>query len=437
MGTDVGACCTFGSPTAAATSVSCTDDGTWTLTLTADDGTNPPVADSLTLTLTNADPVVDAGADQAAAVGATVSLDPATFSDAGTNDSHTAQIDWDDGTVVAGTVAAGTVAGSHSYSAPGTYTVTVTVTDDDTGAGADTLTITVTAGPNDPPVVDAGDDAASTEGASVALSGSVTDSDDSRASSGAPWRGHRPGAGCTFGSPTAAATSVSCTDDGTWTLTLTADDGTNPPVADSLTLTLTNADPVVDAGADQAAAVGATVSLDPATFSDAGTNDSHTAQIDWDDGTVVAGTVVAGTVSRQPQLCAPGTYTVTVTVTDDDTGAGADTLTITVTAGPNDPPVVDAGDDARLDRGRLGRPLGQRDRQRRHAEPPLERPGRGHRCRRRLHLRQPDRRRHQRELHRRWHLDPDPDRRRRDQPAGRRQPDPDPHQRRPGRRCRG
>ncbi len=312
VGTDIGAGCVFGSPTAATTSVSCTDDGTWTLTLTADDGTNPPVADSLTLTLTNADPVVAAGADQAAAVGATVSLDPATFSDAGTNDSHTAQIDWDDGTIEAGTVVAGTVTGSHSYGAPGTYTVTVTVTDDDTGVGADTLTITVTTVPNDPPVVDAGADITTgAEGASVALSGSVTDSDDTPS---LLWSalgvGTDIGAGCVFGSPTAATTSVSCTDDGTWTLTLTADDGTNPPVADSLTLTLTNADPVVAAGADQAAAVGATVSLDPATFSDAGTNDSHTAQIDWDDGTIEAGTVVAGTVTGSHSYGAPGTYTV-------------------------------------------------------------------------------------------------------------------------------
>ena len=126
------------------------------------------------------------------------------------------------------------------------------VTDDDGGTGSDTLTVTVGALPNDPPVVDAGADTAGTEGGSVALSGSATDPDDSPT---LLWTalgtGTDAGASCTFGTPAAAVTTVTCTDDGTWTLTLTADDGTNPPVADSLTLVLANADPAVNAGADQ------------------------------------------------------------------------------------------------------------------------------------------------------------------------------------------
>ena len=277
-------------------------------------------------------PAVGAGADQAAAVGATVSLDPASFSDAGANDTHSAQLDWGDGTVVAGTVGTGSVSGSHAYGAPGAYTVTVTVTDDDGGTGSDTLVVTVSALPNDPPVVDAGADDTGTEGGSVALSGSVTDPDDSPTLlwTATPGVGVDAGAACTFGTPAAAVTTVTCTDDGTFTLTLTADDGTNPPVADSLVLTLANADPAVGAGADQAAAVGATVSLDPASFSDAGANDTHSAQLDWGDGTVVAGTVGTGSVSGSHAYGAPGAYTVTVTVTDDDGGTGSDTFEVTV-----------------------------------------------------------------------------------------------------------
>ena len=110
---------------------------------------------------------------------------------------------------------------------------------------------------NDPPVVAAGTDGAGTEGSSVALGGSVTDSDDTPT---ILWTalgtGTDAGASCTFANAAAAVTSVTCTDDGTWTSTLTADDGTNPPVADSLLLTIANANPGVGAGADQAAAGG-------------------------------------------------------------------------------------------------------------------------------------------------------------------------------------
>ena len=54
-------------------------------------------------------------------------------------------------------------------------------------------------------------------------------------------------------------------------------------------MTVSNVAPVVNAGADQTAAEGATVSLAPATFTDAGTRDTHTATIDWGDGTAVRG----------------------------------------------------------------------------------------------------------------------------------------------------
>lgn len=78
--------------------------------------------------------------------GQTVNL-TADFFDVGTLDTHTAVIDWGDGTTTAATVAqlAGTLAGSHVYSQGGFYDVTVTLTDDDTGE-ATTATQTVIAG---------------------------------------------------------------------------------------------------------------------------------------------------------------------------------------------------------------------------------------------------------------------------------------------------
>jgi Big-like domain-containing protein/PKD domain-containing protein len=80
----------------------------------------------------------------------------AVFNDLGTLDTHTATIDWGDGTPLTDGVvsetpfapgstagANGTVTGTHTYEAAGEYTVTVTVVDDNGGFHSDTLKVTV------------------------------------------------------------------------------------------------------------------------------------------------------------------------------------------------------------------------------------------------------------------------------------------------------
>src|SRR5439155_24214811 len=78
-------------------------------------------------------------------VGTPVAL-TASFTDAGTADTHTAQ--WTIGGVTTpGSVTAaggsGTVADSYSFTAPGVYSVQLAVTDDDGGLGTDAVSITV------------------------------------------------------------------------------------------------------------------------------------------------------------------------------------------------------------------------------------------------------------------------------------------------------
>lgn len=65
----------------------------------------------------------------------------ATFTDAIPTETHTASVDWGDGTVTAGTVTEanglGTVTGDHAYNSQGMYTLSITVSDN---AGASTTT---------------------------------------------------------------------------------------------------------------------------------------------------------------------------------------------------------------------------------------------------------------------------------------------------------
>ncbi len=186
---------------------------------------------------------------------------------------------------------------------------------------------------NPPPVVSAGADATGVEGSPVQLVGIATDTDPLTttwtAMAGA---GVDPGASCVFGNAAALSTTVTCDDDGTWTLTLTGSDGVNPPVSSSLTLTVTNAAPAVTITTPANLAVvqsGATVSL-RAVLTDAGGNDTLGCTIDWGDGTVDTGTVASRICTGQHAYGTLGPRTLAVQATDDDGDSGSGAVTLEV-----------------------------------------------------------------------------------------------------------
>ena len=322
-------------PTSAQPTFAGVDDDIVTVTVTVTDDDGATDSADTTVTVDNVAPTVEAGADQAVDEGVTVSLDPATFTDPGILDTHTAEIDWGDGTIESGTLdeALGTVDGSHVYPDDGVFTVTVTVTDDDGGIGSDTLTVTVD---NVAPTVDAGLDQTVDEGVTVSLDpATFTDPGtfDTHTAT-IDWGDGTIEAGTLDQALGTVDGSHVYPDDGVFTVTVTLTDGDGGIGSDTLTVTVDNVAPTVDAGLDQTVDEGASVSLDPATFSDPGVSDTHTATIDWGDGTIEPGTVGAGVVDGSHVYGTAGTYTVTVTVTDDDGGIGSDTFTVTVSSLP-------------------------------------------------------------------------------------------------------
>lgn len=313
-----------------------------------------------TLPVIAVDPTTYTVAESAGSVSIGVKLSvaasgPVTVGYATANGTATAGSDY---TATSGTltIPAGATTGAISVpiiddtavEGPETFTVTLS---NPSGAtlGAATATVTITdddvAPPENPaPVVNAGPDKSGTEGSPVGLSGTATDTEPiTVAWSAVAGPGVDAGATCTFANPAVAGTTVTCTDDGTWTLTLTANDGTNPPVADSMTLTIANAAPTVKitSPADLEVLTSTTVTL-RANVADPGANDVLTCTVDWGDGTTSQGTISGGVCTATHTYAEEGVWEITVTVADDDGAEASETVLVTV-AKPNKGKVTGGG----------------------------------------------------------------------------------------------
>jgi PKD repeat protein len=267
----------------------------------------------------------------------------ADINDKGTRDSHTATIDWGDGTpIMPGLVseipsgppgrnagADGTVTGTHRYADNGQYDVTVCVNDDDsTTCAVEQIKVT-----NAAPVVEAGSDIVANEGAFIALSpAAFTDSGfdsstiPSKEDFGATidW-----GDGTTepveditlvetpgnSGSLTTGRVQASHAYGryGIYTVIVcVADDDQDPEAAiavdgrgcDTLTATVNEVAPVVDAGPDRRWFENTRFTLNPTTFTDAGYDSEFTAVVDWGDGVVepASTTMVVATHAGEGEL---------------------------------------------------------------------------------------------------------------------------------------
>ncbi|TPW18146.1 MAG: Uncharacterized protein FD129_83, partial [bacterium] len=303
------------------------DNGSFTVTVTVMDDDGGTSVQSFTTTVSNVAPTLAALANQAADEGSPVTLLGAILTDSGTLDTHTATVDWGDGTSAAASVSSKTVQAQHTYGDNGAYVVTVRVSDDDGGASSRTFTATIG---NVAPSLVALANQNSAEGSVVSLQGATfTDPGFLDTHSATVDWGDGASEAAVVSSRVVNA-SHSYRDNGSYAVTVTVKDDEGGTSAQGFTATVSNVAPALAALADQNAAEGSLLALQGAAFTDPGFLDSHTATVDWGDGTTQAAVISSKTVLSQHAYGDNGAYTVTVTITDDDGGASTQAFTATV-----------------------------------------------------------------------------------------------------------
>jgi len=343
---DAGASCTITNPGSASASITCNEDGSYTVTLVVTDDDGATDDETVNLTVTNAIPTANAGGPYSGAEGSTIQLS-GSGNDPGDNDDAVLTYAW---SVNATGIDAGGVCTLSSATAQnptvtctddsgaGNFTVSLTVSDDDGGVStASTVNLTVS---NANPSADAGGPYTGNEGANVTLSGSKSDA-GSNDTHTYKWTwvaqsGVDAGATCSFSDDTVLSPTVSCTDDGVYKVTLTVTDDDAGTGSDDATLTLGNANPNVTINSPTVgqlfSLLNGAVSVN-ASYSDAGANDSHTCQLELDgalDETVSYFAVSGGSCTGSILPDEAGVYTLTVRVKDDDNGEGSASVMIVV-----------------------------------------------------------------------------------------------------------
>jgi PKD repeat protein len=204
--------------------------------------------------------------------------------------------------------------------AAGNYSMTIRVSDDGSPARNDSETFVVTVNQTARPLaVDAGADQAAPEGTPLSFQATVIDPTLQAANASILWD---------FGDGTTGSGSLTTThtylDNGNYTVTLTvvADNGSQG--TDSLAVHVANALPVVNAGLDRLCVNEVLVDF-TGSFSDPGSQDSHTILWDFGDGMTSA-----GSLETSHAFARAGIFTVTLEVTDDDGGVNRDSLEVDV-----------------------------------------------------------------------------------------------------------
>jgi len=316
--------------------------GSYVVQLIVNDGLVDSLADTVTISTQNSAPIADAGADRTVLVATEVTLDGSASSD---QDGDRLTYHWSLTTRPAGSAAQLShdtdVRPTILVDVPGTYVAQLIVNDGTVDSAADTVSVSTL---NSVPVADAGSDQAVVVLTQVTLDGSA-----SRDADGDPltyrWTlSSRPATSTTtLVGETDVRPTVIVDVPGTYVVQLRVNDGHTDSPPDTVVISTQNSAPVADAGADQTAVIGSTVTLDGSASHDV---DGDELTYRWTLTSQPAGSAAAlqGESAVRPtiEIDVPGTYIAQLIVNDGTVDGAPDTIAITTL---NSAPVADAGLD--------------------------------------------------------------------------------------------
>ena len=185
-----------------------------------------------------------------------------------------------------------------------------------------------------PPSVSAGSDTSGDEGEPITLGGSASDF-ESQVQVSWSYRAITsvdPGTSCTFSDGDSTSPRFSCNDDGTFEVTISANDGVNAAVSDSAIVQVRNVAPtptITSLSPWQLFRARTPVNF-AATVVDPGANDSHVCSVSWDDLTADTFAASNGRCERTHTFTHAGMFTLNANVTDDDGGSDTHSVMIVV-----------------------------------------------------------------------------------------------------------
>ncbi|MCK4730061.1 MAG: PKD domain-containing protein [Candidatus Aenigmarchaeota archaeon] len=218
---------------------------------------------------------------------------------------------------------------THFYSSPANYSVILTVVDDN--GIRDSVQKTVKIKKNLQPIADANGPYENYEGSSITFNGSGSyDSDGDVLQY--RWDFNNDGIWDT-GWSINPIVNYTWDDDYSGIVKLEINDG-EFTATDIANITVKNVPPIIETILNQTVECCLDVISLNASFNDLGLLDTHTAKIDWGDGTIDEGTIEEGNgmdnIKGNHKYCIANNYTVAIFIIDDDGGIGIGNSTVTV-----------------------------------------------------------------------------------------------------------